>query len=256
MQMAVQANQNGQPPVPPPGERVALVTGGNRGIGKEIARQLSLMGMTVLIGCRDETRGKDAAAELAAAGAPVRPEVVDVGSRRSIEGLMKRIEETYGRLDVLVNNAAVLLDRGVPVLEVEESVVRETLDTNFFGVLNLIQLAVPLMKRHRYGRIVNLSSGLGAFQSIEVLPALKGQSSAYRISKTMVNFLTCLAALEVDGREIKINAVCPGRVRTDMGGEDAPLSPTEGADTAVWLATLDADGPNGGFFRMRMKAEW
>src|SRR5690606_35064526 len=112
MQMAVQANQNGQPPVPPPGERVALVTGGNRGIGKEIARQLSLMGMTVLIGCRDEARGKDAAAELAAAGAPVRPEVVDVGSRRSIEGLMKRIEETYGRLDVLVNNAAVLLDRG------------------------------------------------------------------------------------------------------------------------------------------------
>jgi len=142
------------------------------------------------------------------------------------------------------------------VLEVDDSVVRQTLETNFFGALHLIQAAVPLMKKHRYGRIVNVSSGLGTYQAFDVLPELKGQSGAYRLSKALLNYLTRLAAQEVDGREIKINAVCPGSVRTDMGGEDAPLSVEEGADTAVWLALIGADGPNGGFFRYRMKAEW
>lgn len=251
----VDLQDDGQEPAPGV-SRVALVTGGNRGIGKEIARQLASKGLTVIIGCRDEAKGKAAADELAAAGTPVRAETVDVSDRQSIGALMDRVERAYGRLDVLVNNAGILLDRGVSVLDVEEAVVRETFETNFYGVLRLIQAAVPLMRRHGYGRIVNVSSGLGAFQSFDVLPGLKGQSSAYRLSKTLVNALTCLAALEVDGRDIKINAVCPGRVRTDMGGEDAPLSAEEGADTAVWLATLDADGPNGGFFRDRHKAEW
>lgn len=247
---------NGKTEQIPPDSRIALVTGGNRGIGREIARQLSLMGLTVLIGCRDEDKGKAAVEQLNKEGAPVRLEVVDVSSRSSIDAMMSRVKNKYGRLDVLVNNAGILLDRGISVLEVEESVVRQTFETNFFGVLNLIQAAVPLMKKHRYGRIVNVSSGLGAFQSFELLPDLKGQSSAYRLSKTLVNALTCLTALEVDGKDIKINAVCPGQVRTDMGGPDAPLSVAEGADTAVWLATLDADGPNGGFFRYRQKAEW
>jgi len=249
-------NQNGQPEIPPPAVRIALVTGGNRGIGREIARQLSLAGLTVLIGCRDEAKGKAAAEQLGKEGAPVYPEVVDVSSPSSIDALMGRIKERYGRLDVLVNNAGIILDRGVPVLEVEDSVVRQTLETNFFGALRLIQAAVPLMKKHRYGRIVNVSSGLGTYQAFDVLPDLKGQSGAYRLSKALLNYLTRLAAQEVDGREIKINAVCPGSVRTDMGGEDAPLSVEEGADTAVWLALIGADGPNGGFFRYRMKAEW
>jgi len=247
---------NGQPEIPPAGSRVALVTGGNRGIGREIARQLSRMGLTVLIGCRDEAKGREAAEQLGKEGAPVRPEVLDVGSPSSIDALMDRVREKYGRLDVLVNNAGIILDRGVSVLEVEESVVRQTLETNFFGALRLIQAAVPLMRKHRYGRIVNVSSGLGTYQAFELLPELKGQSGAYRLSKSLLNYLTCLAAQEVDGREIKINAVCPGSVRTDMGGPDAPLSVEEGADTAVWLATIDADGPNGGFFRYRAKAEW
>lgn len=254
--MNLENHLTGQPQIPPTRSRVALVTGGNRGIGREIARQLSLMGLTVLIGCRDEAKGKAAVEQLRQEGADVRLEVVDVSSRHSIDELMGRVKEKYDRLDVLVNNAGILLDRGVSILEVEEPVLRETLQTNFYGVLHLIQAVVPLMREHRYGRIVNVSSGLGSFQSFEVLPDLKGQSGAYRLSKAMINFLTGLAALEVDGKEIKINAVCPGRVRTDMGGEDAPLSVAEGADTAVWLATLGADGPNGGFFRDRMKAEW
>jgi NAD(P)-dependent dehydrogenase (short-subunit alcohol dehydrogenase family) len=247
---------NGQPETPPPASRVALVTGGNRGIGREIARQLSRMGLTVLIGCRDEAKGRAAAGQLAREGAPVRPEVLDVSSRDSIDALMERVRGKYGRLDVLVNNAGIILDRGVSVLEVGESVVRQTLETNFFGPLRLIQAAVPLMRKHRYGRIVNVSSGLGTYQAFELLPELKGQSGAYRLSKSLLNYLTGLAAREVDGRDIKINAVCPGSVRTDMGGPDAPLSAEEGADTAVWLATIDTDGPNGGFFRYRGKAEW
>src|SRR5690606_7434071 len=124
-------NQNGQPEIPPPAVRIALVTGGNRGIGMEIARQLSLAGLTVLIGCRDEAKGKAAAEQLGKEGAPVYPEVVDVSSPSSIDALMGRIKERYGRLDVLVNNAGIILDRGVPVLEVEDSVVRQTLETNF-----------------------------------------------------------------------------------------------------------------------------
>lgn len=247
---------NQQTETPPPGSRVALVTGGNRGIGREIARQLSRMGMTVMIGCRDREKGEAAAEQLAREGAPVLPEVLDVASRSSIDALVARVKEKYGRLDVLVNNAGVLFDRGVSVLEVEEGIVRRTLDTNFFGPLRLIQAAVPLMRIHRYGRIVNVSSGLGTYQAFELLPELKGQLGAYRLSKSLLNYLTCLAAMEVDGRDIKINAVCPGSVRTDMGGPDAPLSVEEGADTAVWLATIGADGPNGGFFRYREKAQW
>lgn len=236
--------------------RVALVTGGNRGIGKEIARQLALQGLHVLIGCRDADKGRSAALELGRAGATVHPEAVDVSSRSSIEALMARVKAKYGRLDVLVNNAGILLDRGISVLDVEEAAMRQTFETNFFGALHLMQAAIPLMKAHHYGRIVNVSSGLGAFEIYQGSFGLEGESAAYRISKTMLNALTCLAAHEVDSREIKINAVCPGRVRTDMGGEDAPLSAAEGADTAVWLATLDEEGPSGGFFRDRASIAW
>ncbi|WP_253947809.1 SDR family NAD(P)-dependent oxidoreductase [Paenibacillus ehimensis] len=236
--------------------RIALVTGGNRGIGLEIARQLSLKGLRVLIGCRDADKGTFAVDQLSKDGVTVELEVVEVNCRDSIDELMKRVKTKYGRLDVLVNNAGVILDRGISVLDVKEPVMKETLETNYFGVLNLIQAAVPLMKEHHYGRIVNVSSGVGSFQVHQGLLGLKGKSSAYRISKTMVNALTCLVAHEVADMGIKVNAACPGSVRTDMGGSDAPLSAAEGADTAVWLATLDENGPTGGFFRNRMTAEW
>jgi len=236
--------------------RIALVTGGNRGIGKEIARQLSLKGLKVLIGCRDEERGRIVVEQMNKDGVEVEVEVVDVSCRNSIHNMMKRVKEKYGRLDVLVNNAGVILDRGISILDVEETVIKETFETNYFGALHLIQATVPLMKEHHYGRIVNVSSGVGSFQVHEGLLGLKGNSSAYRTSKTMLNALTCMVAHEVAHMGIKVNAVCPGSVRTEMGGSDAPLSVEEGADTAIWLATLDENGPNGGFFRNRMKAEW
>ncbi|ULL16784.1 SDR family NAD(P)-dependent oxidoreductase [Paenibacillus sp. H1-7] len=236
--------------------RIALVTGGNRGIGMEIARQLSLKGINVLIGCRNEDKGRNAVEQLSKSGVSVELEVVDVSSHDSILQMMKRVKEKYGRLDILVNNAGVILDRGTSILNVKESVMKKTFETNYFGVLNLIQAVVPLMIEHHFGRIVNVSSGLGAFQVHQGLLDLKGSSSAYRISKTMINALTCLVAHDVADKGIKVNAACPGSVQTDMGGADAPLTVAEGADTAVWLATLDEHGPNGGFFRERMKAEW
>ncbi|WP_238933555.1 SDR family NAD(P)-dependent oxidoreductase [Brevibacillus choshinensis] len=169
---------------------------------------------------------------------------------------MARVKKAYGRLDVLVNNAGIILDRGISVLDVEESVMKETFETNFFGALRLIQAAVPLMKANRYGRIVNLSSGLGSFEILQGMLGLKGSSSAYRMSKTMLNAMTCLVAQEVADFGIKVNAVCPGRVQTDMGGADAPQTVEQGADTAVWLATIGDEGPNGGYFRDRQQIDW
>ncbi|CAG7637967.1 3-oxoacyl-[acyl-carrier-protein] reductase FabG [Paenibacillus solanacearum] len=240
----------------PMSQRIALVTGANRGIGKEIARQLARQGLHVLVGCRDAEKGRDVADQLLEEGGSAEAIAVEVNRPDSIARLMDNVTRRYGRLDVLVNNAGIILDRGTSVLQVERAVMQETFETNYFGALHLIQAVVPLMKRHHYGRIVNVSSALGSFQVHRGLLGLKGSSSAYRISKTMLNALTCLAAQEVEGWGIKVNAVCPGRVQTDMGGADAPQTVAEGADTAVWLATLAEDGPNGGFFRDRKKAEW
>ncbi len=248
--------------------RIALVTGANRGIGKEIAYQLALKGLHVLIGCRDEDKGRRTVEEMRQEGLSVELQVLDVNDADSVRKMAEAIKHQYGRLDVLVNNAGILLDHGVSVLEVEETVMKETFETNYFGALRMIQAAVPLMKENHYGRIVNLSSGLGAFEVLQGVLGLKGSSSAYRISKTMLNALTCLAAQDAVEMGIKVNAACPGRVRTDMGratattskkvAEGVPASVTvaEGADTAVWLATLDDEGPNGGFFRDRKLAAW
>ncbi|GGD81001.1 SDR family oxidoreductase [Paenibacillus nasutitermitis] len=246
--------------------RIAFVTGGNRGIGKEIARQLALKGLHVLVGCRDEDKGRRAIEEMRQEGLAVEAQVVDVSEAESVRQMAEKVKQHYGRLDVLVNNAGIILDHGVSVLDVEESVMRETFETNYFGALRMIQAAVPLMKKHQYGRIVNLSSGLGSFEILQGLLGLKGSSSAYRISKTMLNALTCLVAQDVAEMGIKVNAACPGRVQTDMGkatashkvpeGVPSPVTVAEGADTAVWLATLDEEGPSGGFFRDRKRAAW
>ncbi|RED59164.1 SDR family oxidoreductase [Cohnella lupini] len=248
--------------------RIALVTGANRGIGREIAYQLALKGLHVLIGSRDADKGRYTAEEMRLEGLSVELQVLDVDDTDSVRQTAEEIKQQYGRLDVLVNNAGILRDQGVSVLNVKESVMKETFETNYFGTLRMIQEIVPLMKENRYGRIVNLSSGLGAFEVLQGVLGLKGSTSAYRISKTMLNAMTCLVAQEVAELGIKVNAACPGRVRTDMGRETAPVSKTdeegvpptvtvfEGADTAVWLATLDNDGPNGGFFRDRKLANW
>lgn len=237
-------------------QRIALVTGANRGIGKEIARQLACKDMRVILACRDEFKGKQARDEIQADGTQMDVLQVDVSNRESVKTLVQKVRQNYGRLDVLVNNAGILLDRDKPLMELEESVLTQTLETNFYGALRMIQGFFPMMLKQGYGRIVNVSSGLGAFEVLQGRGGFKSLSSAYRMSKTMLNALTCLIATETEGLDVKVNAVCPGRVRTDMGGHDAPSSVEEGADTAVWLATLDQDGPNGQFFRNRQPIPW
>jgi NAD(P)-dependent dehydrogenase (short-subunit alcohol dehydrogenase family) len=228
--------------------RVALISGGNRGIGREVAAELAADGYRVVIGSRDLTRGQQAAREL---GNGVVARQLDVRDEASIERCLAAIAEEYGRLDVLVNNAGVTGGGwSTSALDVDLDAVRETLETNLFGAWRLTQAALPLMRRHRYGRIVNVSSGMGQ------LSDMGGRSPAYRISKTGLNALTRILNAELEGENILVNSCCPGWVRTDMGGRNAPRSVEDGADTPVWLATLPEDGPRGGFFRNRKPIPW
>lgn len=230
--------------------RVALVTGGNRGIGLEICRGLAAAGLTVLLGARDRRQGDEAAAALAGAGSVV-PVRLDVDDRRSAAEAVENAVREHGRLDVLVNNAGVYPDEGVSALTVDPEVVLATFRTNTVGPLRLLQLAAGTMREAGYGRIVNVSSGGGQMES-----ASSGTTLAYGLSKLALNALTRAAAAELRGSGVLVNALCPGWVRTRMGGSAAPRTAREGADTAVWLATLPDDGPTGGFFRDRRPIPW
>jgi NAD(P)-dependent dehydrogenase (short-subunit alcohol dehydrogenase family) len=231
-------------------ESLALVTGANRGIGLEVCRQLASKGLRVVLASRDQKKGLSAQKDLAASGLPVVYHELDVADVASVERLRANIENEYGRLNVLVNNAGVYQDEGVSVFEVEEKTVHATLEVNLFGAFRMCRAFVPLMRQSGYGRIVNVTSGLGSFAE------MKGATAAYRISKTALNALTCIVADEVRQFGIKANAGCPGWVRTEMGGSNAPRTVEEGADTIVWLATLPDDGPPGGCFRDRKPLAW
>lgn len=230
--------------------RTALVTGANRGIGLEICRQLAARGFRVLLTSRDVAKGRAAAAGLAQDGLSVDVHPLDVSDAASISHLRDVILRDYGRLDVLVNNAAIYPDEGVRLLDVSPQIVRDTLETNTLGPLLTSQAFIPLMLRHGYGRVVNISSEMGQ------LEGMGGQTGAYRVSKTALNAVTVVMAAETQGTNVKINCMCPGWVRTDMGGHHADLSVAEGADTAIWLATLPDDGPSGGFFQKRQRIAW
>jgi len=232
-------------------DRVALVTGGNRGIGFEIARQLAMRGIRVVIGSRDLAKGRAAQARLAAGGLRAEVHPLDVTSEEQVQALAAWIDRHLDRCDILVNNAGVMLDpKGSRALDLEPDVFRRTLEANVLGPVVVTKALVPLMRRHGYGRIVNLSSGLGQLAEMGV------GTPAYRISKTALNAFTRTLAAELAGTNIKANAMCPGWVRTDMGGPHATKSVEEAADTAVWLAMLPDDGPTGGFFRDRQPIPW
>ena len=233
-------------------QRIALVTGANRGIGLEIARQLARQpGIRVVLTARDEAKAGAAAAKLKREGLEVETAALDVTRDASIAALAAVLEKRHGRCDILVNNAGVMLDpRGSRVLDSKAQTYRDTLETNLLGPLRLVQALAPLMKKHRYGRIVNLSSGQGQLSEMGV------GTPAYRVSKTALNALTRTLAADLQGSGILVNAMCPGWVKTDMGGPSAPRTVEQGADTAVWLATLPGDGPSGGFFRDRRPIPW
>jgi NAD(P)-dependent dehydrogenase (short-subunit alcohol dehydrogenase family) len=232
--------------------RVALVTGANRGIGLEIARQLSQKRIRVIMGARNLSQGKAAAKTLSLNNANIFAVELDVTREDTVERLTRKVASDFGRLDILVNNAGILIDESDRPTETKLEMVSSTLETNLVGSWRLCQAFIPFMKRNNYGRIVNVSSGAGSLTEMpESLYA-----PAYSISKTALNALTIMLATELRSANILVNAVCPGWVRTDMGGKNAPRSVEEGADTAVWLATLPDNGPTGGFFRDRTKIPW
>lgn len=231
---------------------VAVVTGANRGLGLATCRRLGALGYTVLLGARSPAAGRAAAASLAGQGLDVRYQPLDATDEASLQALADTVR-ALGRLDALVNNAGIFPDPapGTPeasVLRADLEVVRRAMETNALGPLRLCQLLVPLMRGR--GRVVNVSSGMGQ------LAEMNGGCPAYRFSKVALNALTRSLADELQGTGIKVNSVCPGWVRTDMGGPQAPLSVDQGADGIVWAATLPDDGPSGGFFRHGEPIPW
>ncbi|MBX3744591.1 MAG: SDR family oxidoreductase [Verrucomicrobiae bacterium] len=231
---------------------VALVTGANKGLGLEIVRQLAVLGVQVWIGARDERRGAEAAQRLALDGLVVEPVLLDVTRPESIAAAAATVRDRLPRLDVLVNNAGVLLDRQQPPSQTPPDLLRATLETNVIGVLQVTRAFLPLLQSTPGARVVNLSSGGGQ------LSDMTGSiwAPAYQISKTALNALTCLLAGELKPLDIPVNAVCPGWCRTDMGGTDAPRAPADGAETAVWLATAAPRDLTGRFFRDRQEIPW
>jgi NAD(P)-dependent dehydrogenase (short-subunit alcohol dehydrogenase family) len=228
-------------------ERLALVSGGNRGIGLEVCRQLAEGGYAVIMGSRDEENGRVAAEALEW---NVIPQQLDVADAGSVDRMAAFLEDEFGRLDILVNNAGISNDEGQRGVDADLDRVKESLEANLFGAWRLCEMAIPLMRRNGYGRIVNVSTGLAALED------MGGGSPGYRVSKTALNALTRILASELRGSGILVNAVNPGWVQTDMGGSGATRSVEEGAEALVWAATLPNSGPTGGFFQDRRPVPW
>src|SRR5919108_5894650 len=228
--------------------RVAIVTGGNRGIGYEVCKELSKSGCKVVLTSRNEMDGKNAIATLNSDN--IAYHRLDVTNIKDISFLRDWILKTYGRVDILINNAGIYLDEGVSVFDLDEKIISETLAVNFYGAFQMCKAFVPFMKQNRYGRIVNISSGYGAMNE------MAGYQAAYRISKASLNALTLIMADVIMDVNIKVNAVCPGWVSTAMGGKMAPTSPHMAAMDIVHFALVDAKGPTGKFFRYKKAIQW
>jgi NAD(P)-dependent dehydrogenase (short-subunit alcohol dehydrogenase family) len=232
-------------------QRVALVSGSARGIGREVARELAALGHHVIVTARDPAAAERAAEQLSEGGRlSLQSEQLDVADPGSVERLGERVGSDPGRLDALVNNAGVEGVVGTNAAAAPLDDAHQTMEVNLFGAWRLTQMLLPLLRRSDRARIVNVSSGAGQ------LSDMNGGSPGYRVSKTALNALTRIFSQEEGPNGILVNSMCPGWVRTDMGGSAAPRSVEEGADTAVWLATLPDDGPTGSFFRDRKPIPW
>ncbi len=232
---------------------VALITGANKGLGLEIARQLGNKGLTVVLGSRDAARGEAAAASLRAEGLDAHGVKLDVSEPSDVSALPGYFAKTFGGLDVLVNNAGVAEWTGDDL-----ATFRRTLEANLFGVVAVTYALLPLLRESSAGRIVNQSSILGSLGSLQASPQMFGAfiNPAYTTSKAALNGFTVALAHQLKGTSVKVNAAHPGWVKTDLGGDNAPMNVVDGARTAVTLATLAAEGPTGGFFHLDGKLPW
>jgi NAD(P)-dependent dehydrogenase (short-subunit alcohol dehydrogenase family) len=228
---------------------LVVVTGGNRGIGFEICRQLASRGAQVVLTARKPEAGEQAVKKLATQNLSVRFHPLNVTETESVAALRDFLERTFGGLDVLINNAGIITDGEASGLEVKLATVRATLETNTLAPLHLAQTLAPLLKRSRAGRIVNMSSGMGALSDME------GGYAAYRISKAALNAVTGILSAELRG-VVAVNSMCPGWVKTAMGGANAERDVAQGADTAVWLALDAAQDLSGKFLRDRKVIAW
>ena len=241
-------------------KKVALITGGNKGIGLETARQLGKLGVTVLIGVRDEAKGEAAVAELKKDGVEALAVKLDMDNPADYAAVAKLIEKDYGRLDILINNAGIFLDgrKGNETSTTSKDVLQKTFNTNFFAVVGLTQTLLPLLKKSLGGRIVNLSSILGS-NTLHATPGsfiYEAKTFAYDASKAALNAFTIHLAHELKDTKIKVNSAHPGWVKTDMGGEGAQLDIVTGAKTSVELATLQDSGPHGEFLHLGKPLPW
>lgn len=230
-------------------DKIALVTGTNRGIGLEISKQLAVKGITVIMTARNMHVGRPVVNEIRQQWKHVWYHQLDVTDEKSIQDLFEYVNSRWEKLDILINNAGIFLDDQKLLIDLDLDTMRSTMETNVYGPLKLIQVMLPLLKKSDDARIINISSTMGQFSS------LGETGGAYRISKAALNVLTVILAAELSSSGIKVNSVHPGWVRTDMGGPSAPKSVEQGADTAVWLATADKI-PNGSFLADRKIIGW
>jgi NAD(P)-dependent dehydrogenase (short-subunit alcohol dehydrogenase family) len=241
-------------------KKIALITGANKGIGLETARQLGKLGITVLVSARDQAKGDAAVAELKKDGVEARAVKLDVDNPSDYEAVKKLIEKDYGRLDILINNAGIMIDnrKGNETSKTSQDVLRKTFNTNFFAVVGLTQALIPLLKKSVGGRIVNLSSILGS-NTLHATPGsfiYDAKTFAYDASKAALNSFTIHLAHELKDTKIKVNSAHPGWVKTEMGGEGAQLDVETGAKTSVELATLQDSGPNGAYVHLGKPLPW
>lgn len=230
--------------------QIALVTGAYRGLGLETVRQLLEKGYEVILTARSRDKAEAPLGELKQRYMGVHYHDLDVNSQESVMAIWQYVMTDFGRLDVLVNNAGINYDTWHSAESADLEEVWQTLDTNLMGAWRMAQAFLPIMRQQGHGRIVNVSSGAGA------IAGMGGGTPGYSVSKAAMNVLTIKLAAEVQGTDILINSVCPGWVRTEMGGSAAPRSVEEGASGIVWLADLPTGGPSGKFFRDKQEIDW